>query len=84
VQQTLSCTAERLEELRSLFSHAESAHAIKLTDLETLIGILSFARQVLPGARPLLRRMMDLLHGRLRSLALTEWSDPRRHTANRR
>ena len=77
VQQTLSCTPERLEELRHLLSHAESSAAIKLTALETLIGKLSFATQVLPGARPFMRRMMDLLHGRLRSLALTERSGPR-------
>ena len=76
VQQTLSCTPERLEELRSLLSHAECAPAIKLTALETLIGKLSFATQVLPGARPFMRRMMDLLHGRLRSLALSERSAP--------
>ena len=77
VQRTLSCTPERLEELRSLLSHAETAHAIKLTALETLIGKLSFATQVLPGARPFMRRMMDLLHDRLRSLALAERSGPR-------
>ena len=87
VQQTLSCTPERLQELRSLLHEAEQRPAIKLTALETLIGKLSFATQVLPGARPFMRRMMDLLHGRLRSLALTDRSDPRhrhfaRHAAN--
>ena len=76
VQQTLSCTPERLAELRSLLSHAESACAIKLTALETLIGKLSFATQVLSRAPPFMRRMMDLLHDRLRSLALSERSGP--------
>ena len=69
VLQTLSCTPERLSELRTLLSQAERSPAIKLTALEALIGKLSFATQVLPGARPFMRRMMDLLHSRLRSLA---------------
>ena len=82
VQQTLSCTPERLDELRSLLRQAECAPAIKLSALETLIGKLSFATQVLPGARPFMRRMMDLQQGRLRSLALSQRSDPRhRHFA---
>jgi hypothetical protein len=77
VSQTLSCTPERLEELRSLLSQAERSPTIKLSALRTLIGKLSFASQVLSGARPFMRRMMDLLNGRLRSLALTDRSDSR-------
>jgi hypothetical protein len=79
VLQTLSCTPERLEELRTLLRQAERSPAIKLTALETLIGKLSFATQVLPGARPFMRRMLDLLHSRLRSLALAERGDHRFH-----
>ena len=61
VSQTLSCTPERLQELRDLLSQAERSPSIKLSALRSLIGKLSFASQVLSGARPFMRRMMDLL-----------------------
>jgi ribosomal protein L18 len=60
IAQTLSCTAERLAELRSLLTEATTQQRIKLSFLATLIGKLQFAATVLPGARPFVRRMLDL------------------------
>ena len=60
VAQTLSCTATRLTEIRSLLGSALSSHKIRLSFLASLIGKLQFAATVLPGARPFVRRMLDL------------------------
>jgi hypothetical protein len=60
VQQTLSCTAERVRELLPLLRAASHSRHIRLRDLSSLIGKLSFAAAVLPGARPFMRRMLDL------------------------
>jgi hypothetical protein len=66
VAQTLSCTAARLTELRSLLTSALSSPTVRLSFLASLIGKLQFAATVLPGARPFVRRMLDLhqLHTR--------------------
>jgi hypothetical protein len=63
-EQTLSCTPERLTELRSLLADAAGRRDISLKELQTLIGKLQFAAQVLPGARPFTRRVMDLIQRR--------------------
>ena len=60
VAQTLSCSATRLTEIRSLLRSALSSHKIRLSFLASLIGKLQFAATVLPGARPFVRRMLDL------------------------
>lgn len=60
VARTLSCTPERITELRSLLGQAVADNTVKLTFLDTLIGKLQFVCQVLPGARPFTRRMMTL------------------------
>jgi hypothetical protein len=60
VAQTLSCTPERLAELRALLTEALSSPKISLSFLASLIGKLQFAASVLPGARPFVRRMLDL------------------------
>jgi hypothetical protein len=65
LEQTLSCTEARLDEIRSLLSSALQTSFIRLPDLLTLIGKLQFAATVLPGARPFLRRVLDLRHDRL-------------------
>ena len=52
VKQTLECTPERVNELRSLLQSARDSRSIPLSQLSTLIGKLLFATQVLPGARP--------------------------------
>jgi hypothetical protein len=62
VNQTLSCTPERVAELTALLSSAADNAKITLSALASLIGKLQFAASVLPGARPFLRRMLDLQH----------------------
>ena len=66
--QTLSCTAERLVELRSLLDGAMASTKIRLPALMSLIGKLQFAAQVLPGARPFTRRLIDLCTRRTSAL----------------
>ena len=60
VAQTLSCTPARLTELHSLLAQALSEPKVRLSFLASLIGKLQFAASVLPGARPFVRRMLDL------------------------
>lgn len=64
VQQTMSCTPERLTEIRALLKQASSSRQLRLKQLQSLIGKLSFAATVLPGARPFLHRMTSLAHKR--------------------
>jgi hypothetical protein len=66
VSQTLSCTPARIAEITQLLSAAVSSSKIQLSALASLIGKLQFATAVLPGARPFVRRMLDLqqLHQR--------------------
>ena len=68
VQQTMSCTPERLTELRALLASAATAHCISLHKLQSLIGKLSFAATVLPGARPFIFQMTRLASERIRSV----------------
>jgi hypothetical protein len=60
IERTLSCTPERLAELRSLLSQSVAGAEVKITFLDTLIGKLQFVSQVLPGARPFTHRIMAL------------------------
>ena len=60
VARTLSCTPARLTEVRNLLTSALSAPHMRLSFLTSLIGKLQFAASVLPGARPFVRRMLDL------------------------
>jgi hypothetical protein len=79
-EQTLACTEARLDEIRSLLSSALQAPSIRVAKLLTLIGKLQFAATVLPGARPFLRRVIDLRHDRLASFERHPTDDqPRRH-----
>jgi hypothetical protein len=63
VNQTLSCTPERVSELLTLLRATLHSRHVRLSTLNTLIGKLSFAAAVLPGARPFMRRMLDLRNG---------------------
>jgi hypothetical protein len=67
IQQTLSCTPARVEELLLLLRAAHTSRKVSLSSLSSLIGKLSFAAMVLPGARPFMRRMIDLKHKRIHS-----------------
>jgi hypothetical protein len=62
VNQTVSCTPERVEELMVLLRSLLHQRVITRGHTASLIGKLSFAAQVLPGARPFMRRMLDTLH----------------------
>ena len=59
---SLSCPASRIAELLALLRSLRHQHIITRHQLESLIGKLSFAALVLPGARPFLRRMLDTLN----------------------
>jgi hypothetical protein len=61
IAQTVSCTAARVAELTALLQSLRHQHIIQRRHAESLIGKLSFAAQVLPGARPFMRRMLDAL-----------------------
>jgi hypothetical protein len=61
VTQTVSCTPARVEELTTLLTSLLRQRIITRKHAESLIGKLSFAAQVLPGARPFMRRMLDTL-----------------------
>jgi hypothetical protein len=62
VKQTLSCTPGRVAELTGLLQALRRKRVVTRHDAESLIGKLSFAAQVLPGARPFMRRMLDTVH----------------------
>ena len=62
VSQTVSCTPARVEELTALLRSLLRQRVITRGHAASLIGKLSFAAQVLPGARPFMRRMLDALH----------------------
>ena len=59
---TLSCTPERVKELLDLSHTFSSATSATKPQLLSLLGKLSFASQVLSGARPFLRSCIDLAH----------------------
>ena len=72
IQCTLSCTFDRLSELLLLLHTASHLEKVKLSFLSSLIGKLSFAAIVLPGARPFMRRMLDLKHKHMQRLARSD------------
>ena len=82
VAQTIACTPERIEELIALLE-APLAHPdgkIRLTQLQSLIGKLQFATQVLPGFRPWTHRLQSAAKERERSLQnKPEGSERRNH-----
>jgi Reverse transcriptase (RNA-dependent DNA polymerase) len=59
VSQTVSCTPARVSELTALLRSLRHQRVITRQHAESLIGKLSFAAKVLPGARPFMRRMLD-------------------------
>ena len=62
IEQTLSCTPARVSELTSLLRALRRERVVTRRHAESLIGKLSFAAKVLPGARPFMRRMLDTVH----------------------
>jgi hypothetical protein len=66
VQQTLRVTEDRMAELRTLLSEFRLRHQRTASGqaLMSLVGKLSFAAACLPGARPFMRRLLDMVpHG---------------------
>jgi hypothetical protein len=59
LETTLSCTEERLSELTELLSALRGKRLVQCKRVRSLIGKLSFAAMVLPGARPFMRRLLD-------------------------
>lgn len=62
IAQTVSCTPARVAELTTLLHSLRHQRVITRRHAESLVGKLSFAAQVLPGARPFMRRMLDTVH----------------------
>jgi hypothetical protein len=62
IEQTTACTPARVHELLQLLATLGSKSTVRRKDVESLIGKLSFAAQVLPGARPFMRHMLDAIH----------------------
>jgi len=61
VEQVVACTPERVKELMQLLASLTNKSLVRRKDVESLIGKLSFAAQVLPGARPFMRHMIDAI-----------------------
>ena len=65
---TLSCTIDRIVELKHIIQSIinpntgliSQHHSLRCRSILSLLGKFSFAAQVLPGARPFMRRMIDL------------------------
>jgi hypothetical protein len=64
ITRTVRISAARLLELTTLLSDFQQRVWSSRTSLESLLGKLSFAAQVLPGARPFLRRIIDTIRSR--------------------
>jgi hypothetical protein len=64
VEQTLSISENRKAELLDILGQFASCRWSSLRRLQSLLGKLRFAATVLPGARPFLRRIIDITRGR--------------------
>ena len=62
--ETLSISAKRKGELMALLAEFQGQRWASVKRVQSLLGKLSFASTVLPGARPFMRRIIDLLAGR--------------------
>lgn len=61
---TLECSDDRIDEIRSQLLATEQKASVTVKQAQSLIGKLSFAAKVLPGARPFMRRLHDLVRAR--------------------
>ena len=61
--EVLAISSARQEELMELLSSFRPRRSSSVRRLQSLLGKLSFASTVLPGARPFLRRIIDLCKG---------------------
>ena len=77
--QTVACTPERVAELLTLLRDAVSQRQLRVTALQTLIGKLQFATQVLPGFRPFTLRLQAVLNARLAAIERGRGTERRHH-----
>jgi hypothetical protein len=63
VTETLAVSPARRTELLDLLRYFAGRSRASVHQIQSLIGKLSFASQVLPGSRPFLRRLIDLVRG---------------------
>jgi hypothetical protein len=64
---TLSISPERIDEMNQLLFHhilLPASAAVKVKDIMSFTGKLSFVSQVLPCARPFMRRLLDAIKGK--------------------
>jgi hypothetical protein len=61
IEQTLSISSGRKKELLDILGAFSKRERSSCTRVQSLLGKLSFAATVLPGARPFTRRIIDLL-----------------------
>jgi hypothetical protein len=64
---TLSISPERIDEMNQLLHYHISlpaSAAVKVKDIMSFTGKLSFVSQVLPSARPFMRRLLDAIKGK--------------------
>ena len=80
--QTVACTPERVAELLSLLRQAVADDQLGVTALQSLIGKLQFATQVLPGFRPFTLRLQAVLNTRLAAIERGRGTE-RRHRFQR-
>jgi len=68
---TLACTEQRLVEIKSIIHPIINTntihHTLRCSTILSIVGKFSFAAQVLPGARPFMRRMIDITRDRSHS-----------------
>ena len=67
VSETLRISKQRLADLRAELKATQAMRRMSITQIQSLVGKLNFAASVLPGARPFLRRLIDLSCGAARS-----------------
>lgn len=71
VEQTLSISTGRKKELLDILKAFSKRERSSCTRIQSLLGKLSFAAAVLPGARPFTRRIIDLLRHNYRRSVIT-------------
>ena len=63
IKETLEISEERKQELLGLLNAMGKRQQASVQRIQSLIGKLSFAASVLPGAKPFLRRLIDTIRG---------------------
>ena len=61
---TLSISKKRKKELLDILTSFSSRIRASVSKIQSLLGKLAFAAQVLPGAKPFTRRIIDVIRGR--------------------